>query len=223
MTWEPQSTIETSGIECPALRIHIPCMAHVIQLGLGAFMSSPGVNGPTQSSEAYERDQQFGKNESTDNGKSQWLRTQGNARINKVLAMRPHLAKIIDKVLISRYVDSPEMLLNIAANAPCIDYTDSWPSKRVHWLSKSQSTNCSTANYGCGDTLEFETGVAWANQPIMWIHPWVAQESTIQWSLATLDNTGWMDHRQVCPESFKAVLILDPVDVETASDYPASC
>jgi len=40
MTRELQSTLEDSGIEWPALRNHIPCMAHVIQLALGAFLSS---------------------------------------------------------------------------------------------------------------------------------------------------------------------------------------
>jgi len=46
MTRELQSTVEASGIEWPALRNHIPCMAHVIQLALGAFMSSLGVKAP---------------------------------------------------------------------------------------------------------------------------------------------------------------------------------
>ena len=76
-------------------------MAHVIQLPLGAFMSSLGVKGRTKSWEALERDQQFGENESIDIGKSQRLRKEGNARINKVSAMRPGLAKIIEKVRIS--------------------------------------------------------------------------------------------------------------------------
>src|SRR5882757_8173309 len=58
-----QSTLEASGIGWPALRNHIPCMAHVIQLALGAFMSSLGVKGPTKSSKAHVRDQQFGENE----------------------------------------------------------------------------------------------------------------------------------------------------------------
>jgi hypothetical protein len=101
MTRELQSTLEVSGIEWPALRNHIPCMAHVIQLALGAFMSNLGVKGHTKSWEAHERDHQFGENESIDIGKSQRLRKEGNARINKVLAMRPGLAKIIEKVRIS--------------------------------------------------------------------------------------------------------------------------
>jgi len=101
MSHELQSTLEASGIEWPALRNHIPCMAHVIQLASGAFMSSLGVKGRTKSWETHERDQQFGENESTDIGKSQRLRKEGNARINKVSAMRPGLAKRIEKVRIS--------------------------------------------------------------------------------------------------------------------------
>jgi hypothetical protein len=100
MTCELQSTLEASGIELLALRNHIPCMAHVIQLALGAFMSSLGVKGRTKSWEAHQRNQQFGENESTDIGKSQRLRKEGNARINKVSAMKPGLAKIIEKVCI---------------------------------------------------------------------------------------------------------------------------
>jgi hypothetical protein len=100
MTRELQSTLEASGIDWPALRNHIPCMAHVIQLALGAFMSSLGVKGLTKSWEAHERDQQFGENESIAIGKSQRLRKEGNARINKVSAMRSGLAKIIEKVRI---------------------------------------------------------------------------------------------------------------------------
>jgi DNA-binding TFAR19-related protein (PDSD5 family) len=76
-------------------------MTQVIKLALGAFMSSLSVKGRTKTSEAHERDQQFGENASIDIGKSQRLRKEGNARINKVLAMRPGLAKIIEKVLIS--------------------------------------------------------------------------------------------------------------------------
>jgi len=76
-------------------------MAHIIQLALGAFMSSLGVKGGTKTWEAHERDQEFGENESIDIGKSQRLRKECNARINKVSAMRPGLAKIIEKVRIS--------------------------------------------------------------------------------------------------------------------------
>jgi hypothetical protein len=101
MTRELQSTLAASGIEWPALRNHIPCMAHVIQLRLGALMSSLGVKGRSKSWEAHMRDQQFGENKRIDIGKSQRLRKGCNARINKVSAVRPGLAKIIEKVRIS--------------------------------------------------------------------------------------------------------------------------
>jgi hypothetical protein len=99
-------------------------MAHVIQLSLGAFMSSLGVKGRTKSWEAHERDQQFGGNESRDIGKSQRLRKEGNARINTVSAMRSGFAKIIEKGCISTYYESCEIDLHIAENARSIDYAD---------------------------------------------------------------------------------------------------
>jgi len=79
MTRELQSTLEVSGIEWPALRNHIQCMAHVIQLALGVFMTTLGVKSCTNSWETHEHDQQFGENESIDIGKSQRLRKEGNA------------------------------------------------------------------------------------------------------------------------------------------------
>jgi hypothetical protein len=100
MAYELQSTLETSGIERPALRNHIPCMVRVIQLALGALMSSLSIKDHTKSWEAHERDQQFGENESIDMGNSLRLRKEGNARINMVSAMRSGLAKIIEKVCI---------------------------------------------------------------------------------------------------------------------------
>jgi len=104
-------------------------MAHVVPLTSGAFMSSLVVKGHTKSWEAHECNHQFEDNESIDIGKSQRLRKEGNARINKVSAMRPGLAKIIEKVRISRYFESPETDLYIAENACCIDYTDTWSSR----------------------------------------------------------------------------------------------
>jgi hypothetical protein len=101
MTRQLQSTLVASGIEWPTLRNHIPCMAHLIQLALGAFMSSLIVKGHTKSWEAHERDQQFGQNEIMNIWKSQRLRKDGNARINKVSATRPGLAKIIEKIRIA--------------------------------------------------------------------------------------------------------------------------
>ena len=48
-------------------------MAHVIQLALGAFMSSLGVRGRTKSSETHERNPQSREYESTDIVKGQRL------------------------------------------------------------------------------------------------------------------------------------------------------
>jgi len=132
MSQQLQSTLEDSRIEWPALSYHIPCIAHVIQLALGAFMSSLGLQGCTKSWEAHERYLQFGDNQSIDIGKSQRIQIEGNARINKVSAVRPGLAKIIEKVCIATYFESPETDLNIAENTCCIDYADTWSSKRVH-------------------------------------------------------------------------------------------
>jgi len=107
MTWELQSTIEASRFELPPLRNHIPCMAHVIQLALGVFMSTLGAKGRIMPCEAHECDQLFGENKNTDIGKSQRLRTEGNDTINKLSAMRPGLAKIIYIVRISRNFKRP--------------------------------------------------------------------------------------------------------------------
>jgi len=79
-------------------------------------MSSLGVKGCTKSWEAHERDQQFGENECTHIGKSQRLQKEGNARIDKVSAMKSGLAKIIEKVCISRYSENSETDHHITAN-----------------------------------------------------------------------------------------------------------
>jgi len=101
MTRGQQSTSKGCGIECPALGNHIPCMGHVIQLALGAFMSSLSVKGRTKSWEAHECHRQFEENESIDIGKSQTLPKEGKPRLNQVSAMRSGLGKIIEKVRIS--------------------------------------------------------------------------------------------------------------------------
>jgi len=217
-----QSTLEASGIEWPALRNHIPCMAHVIQLALGAFMSSLSVKGHTKSWEAHERNQQFGDNESIDIGKSQRLRKEGNGRINKVSAMKPGLAKIIEKVRISWYFGSPEIDHHIAENACSIDYADTWSSKQVHWLSKSQSLHRRTSDYGCEVTVELNIGDTQVRLPITGIHARVAPKSKIQWSPATLHNTRWMDDCQVCHGSIETIPILDPLDVKEVYSHIAS-
>jgi len=185
-------------------------------------MSSLGVKGRTMSWEAPERDQQFGENESIDIGKSQRLRKEGNARINKVLAMRPGLAKIVEKVRISSYFESAETDLLIAENACCIDYANTWLSKRVHWLSKGQSPHRGTSDYGYEDPLEHDPGVAWARIPITLIHTEVDWNPKIQRFLATLHNSRWIDHCEVCHGSVGTILMLDPVDVKEAYSHIAS-
>jgi len=82
MTHKLHSTLEAFGIEWPALWNHIPCMARVIQLAGGVFMSSIGVKGGTKSWEAHERDQHFGENETIAIGKSHRLRKEANAGTN---------------------------------------------------------------------------------------------------------------------------------------------
>jgi len=163
---ELQTTLQASGIKWPALRYHIPSMAHVIQLALGAFMSSLGVKGHSKSWEAHESDPQFGENESIDIGKSHRLRREGNARINKLCAMRPGLAKSIENVRISTYFECAETDIQIAENTGCSDYADTWSAKQVHRLTESQCPDRSTTYYGCDDTLEIDTRVSRARLPI---------------------------------------------------------
>jgi len=165
-------------------------MAHVIRLALVIFMSSFGVKGRTKSSEAHKRDQQCGEKDSIDIGNSQRLRKEGNARINKVSAMRQGLAKIIEKERISWYFESPEIILHIAENACFIDYADTRSLKRVHWLSKSQSPHCHTSDYSCEDKLELHTGVTGAGLPTMGIHTLLASKFkyTEYWPLFTTED-----------------------------------
>jgi hypothetical protein len=67
-----------------------------------------------------------------DVGQIQRLRKEGNGTINKVSAMRPGLAMIIEKVQMLTYFESPETDLHIVGNFGGINYPDSWSSKRVH-------------------------------------------------------------------------------------------
>jgi len=217
MTCEQQSTLEASGIEWPALKNHLPSMAHAIQLGFGAFICRFSFKGYTKSLDTHQRDQQFGENEWMDIAKSQWLRKQGNARNNKVSALRPGLTKIIEHVCISRYFESPETELHIAQNTCYINYADTWSSKRVHWLSTSGTTY-----HGCEYTSVCDTRVASGSLPIARNHLWVPPESTIQSIPATLHNTESMDHHQVGDGSCEAIPILDPVDVKMTYCHIAS-
>jgi len=187
-----------------------------MQLALGSFMSSLGVKGCTKSWEAHERDQQFGENDSVNIGKSQRLWKVGNARINNVSAMKPGFAKIIEKVHISWYFEILEIDLHIADNACCIDYADTWSSKRVHWLSASKSSHRGTTDYEFGDTLELTTRVARAGLPITGIHTRVAPKSKIHLLPATFYNSRWLDNCEICDGSIEDISIVDPMDVEEA-------
>ena len=99
-------------------------MAHVKQLALGTVMISLSVKGRTKSWEALEHDHQFGENEKIDIGKSKRLQKQGNTRINKVSAMKPGWAKIIEKVRIWWYFESPEIDIHKGEYACGINYAD---------------------------------------------------------------------------------------------------
>jgi len=222
MTCELQSTLEAWGIEWPALRNQLPCMAQLIQLAVGAFMSSLGVNCHTKSWEAHERDQQFVENEIIDIGKSQRLRNKGNARINKVSAMRPGLAKIIEKLCIAWYLQCPEADLHMTENACCINCANTWSPKRGYWLSKSQCLHWSSSDYGCEVTLELYTGIARVRLSCTEIHTRVASRPKLQWIPATIHNSGWMDDCQVSHGSIEAISILDPPDVKEAYSRIAS-
>jgi len=98
----------------------------------GCIHNSLDINGRTKSWEAHEHDPQFGENESTDAWQSQCLPKEGNATINKMSAMRPGLAKIIEQVRISTCFENAETDFHIAENAYCIDYADTWSSRHVH-------------------------------------------------------------------------------------------
>jgi len=173
MTWELQPTLEASVIELPAMGNHIPCMACIAEVTLGAFMSSLGVNGPTKYWEAYKHDPQFGENEYTVIAKSQGPRKEDNARINKVSAKRPGFGKLIEKLRIGRHFEKHETDYRIAENAWCIDYSDTWSSKWVHLLPNTHSTHHTTIDYEDENIVEFENGVTWASLTVTRIHPCV--------------------------------------------------
>jgi hypothetical protein len=72
----------------------------MLQLALAESMTSLGSIICIKSWESYHCNQQFGENESINIRNAQQLRKEGNAKINKVSAMRAGLAKIIKKVRI---------------------------------------------------------------------------------------------------------------------------
>jgi hypothetical protein len=169
---------------------HIPCTPNIIQLAWGEFISSLVVQGDTESCEVPKNDLEISDNDSTESGKSQTLRYEGKVRFNKVSAMRPGYANIIVKLWHSRHFEWPETDLYIAENARCIEFTDTWSSKEVHWLSENRSKNFRRSNYCRQVMAEFDTGVVWTRVRFPRKHPRVAQESKIQRLLAIIHNAG---------------------------------
>jgi hypothetical protein len=139
-----------------------------------------------------------------------------------VSTMQPGVAKIIEKVPIWRHCEWTETDIDIAENVGGINYTDTWSSKRVNWLSKSQSPDCRTTYYGCEDRLEHNTGVAQALRLITSIDSRAPWQPRIHRLPAIHHNPGWVDYSQVDDGSFTAIPVLDPVNVVMAYRYSAS-
>ena len=158
-------------------------------VGFRCIHEQSGCKRRAKSWEAHECNQQFGENESIRIGKSQILRNVGNARINTVSAMRPGFEKIIEKVPVPGYFESPETVSHIAENACGNDYADTWSSKRVYRLSKQQSPHCGTSDHEWEDLFELYTVVAGARLPITGIHTQVASKSKIHCLPATFHNS----------------------------------
>jgi hypothetical protein len=97
ITWVLQSILQISGIEGSASKNHIPCMAQVIQLCLGTFVSNLGVKGHTKAWEAHEYDKQFVEKKSAPTINIQKLQMISNTQIHKVSTMNAGLAIIIEK------------------------------------------------------------------------------------------------------------------------------
>ena len=91
MARELQKSLKTMEVEWSAAQNHIPCMAHVIQLALSAFMQSLGVKGRSKSWEEGVRDTL------TEDGKGRKGKV-GCGRIKKIMEMPAGFSKIIEKV-----------------------------------------------------------------------------------------------------------------------------
>jgi len=157
-----------------------------------------------------------------DIGKSQRFQNEGNATITKVSAMRPGLAKVIEKVCNSRNYEIPKTDLHIVENACCIDQTDTWLLKRVDWPSLRQSMNRSTYYYAWENLLELDSGVTWVSLLISTICQQVAEESNTRWLLFTPHNKWSSELWQVHDRCVEAIPILHHLDVEEAYSYCTS-
>jgi len=161
------------------MRNHIPFVSEIIQFALGAFMDILSVNGCTRRWKAHGCNQHFDENYNTHIGKSQSLRKEGIAIINKVLAMRSGFTKIIVNLHVSSGFEWPHSNLHIAENACCMDYINTWSSKLFHCPLHRHSTNHSTTSYRCENMVICDIRVVWTNLPIISINPQVDQELTI--------------------------------------------
>ena len=90
MVKELQRSLKAMEVDWSAAQNHIPCMAHVIQLALAAFMKSLGIQGRNRSWEDGVRDalteEQGGK------------KKMGGCRIAKIEILKAEFNKIIEKV-----------------------------------------------------------------------------------------------------------------------------
>lgn len=91
MARELQKSLKGMEVEWSAAQNHIPCMAHVIQLTLSAFMNSLGVKGRSKSWEEGVRE--------TLNEDSKGRKVKiGSSRVKKIEDMDAGFSKIIEKV-----------------------------------------------------------------------------------------------------------------------------
>jgi hypothetical protein len=93
MTRKFQEALVASGQEWNAAQNHIPCMAHVIQLVLGAFMASLGIQGRAKSWAEHEREKQTQCQPSK--GK---VPAKKRTRVCRVEELEAGFHKIIEKV-----------------------------------------------------------------------------------------------------------------------------
>jgi len=116
---------------------------------------------------------------------SQRLRNDGNTRINKVLAMRTYLAKIIEKVCISWYFERPEIDIHIAENARCVHYVDTWLLKQVH--------HCQRANVAIAVLPSIDVKTHWNSTRLLLERAYGLWEYTCEW----LQNPQRSDYRSL--------------------------
>ena len=91
MVKELQASLKAMEVEWSAAQNHIPCMAHVIQLALSAFIQSLGVKGRSKSWED-------GVCDSLMEDRKGKKAKAGSVRVKKIVDMPAGFFKIIEKV-----------------------------------------------------------------------------------------------------------------------------